>query len=331
MKAFPVSSLASPGPFCGKDPGLLPPYPGSLEEKLLWHAARYRILGEEKDLQALLALTDVKEGILPGLLPLEALPRKRPELARAYPLLEVLRSGWKEAISLRISEIPPLKVRVLGRFQVENPLGPVELRGKAKEVFALMLLGLPREEVAFALWPDLTEEAALNNLYVWLVRLRKVLEPWGVPTYLGEEGFTRLEADLPALEEALERGQAERVLELYREPLFPGLDHPLLDRKREEIFHRVRALFLKRAEPHFLERLLELDPLDEEALLPLSASYLARGQRARALRLLERYRKRLWEELGEKPSSKVEALIKSLQASPKKPPLPFQAHLFPKL
>ncbi|WP_243027666.1 BTAD domain-containing putative transcriptional regulator [Thermus albus] len=296
-----------------KDPGLLPPYPGNLEERLLWHAARYRLLGGEEDLKALLTLTDVGEGLLPDLLPLEALPRKRPELARAYPLLEVLRSGWKEAIALRLPEIPPLRVQVLGRFQVEHPLGPVTLKGKAREVFALMLLGLPREEVAFALWPDVTEEAALNNLYVWLARLRKVLEPWGVPTYLGEEGLMRVEADLSALEEALQRGQAERVLELYREPLFPGLDHPLLDRKREEVFHRVRALFLKRAEPHFLERLLELDPLDEEALLPLSASYLARGQRARALRLLERYRKRLWEELGEKPSSKVEALIKSLQ------------------
>jgi len=160
---------------------LLPPYPEEREERLYWHAARYRLLGEEKDLEALLTLTNAGKRILPGLIPLHLLPRSRPELSVAYPLAEVLRSGWKEAILLRHAEIPPVRVEVLGRFRIEGPLGPVELKGKAKEVFALLLLGLPREEVAFVLWPDLSEEAALNNLYVWLARLRKALEPWGCP------------------------------------------------------------------------------------------------------------------------------------------------------
>ena len=72
------------------------------------------------------------------------------------------------------------------------------------------------------------------------------------------------------------------------------------------------ALFLKKGEPRYLERLLELDPLDEEALLPLVERCLARGQRARALAHLERYRRRLWEELGERPSPEVEALLREL-------------------
>jgi len=288
------------------------PRPEAREERLYWHAARYRLLREEEDLKALLSLTDARERVLPGLVPLDLLPRKRPELARAYPLEEVLRSGWKEAVALRLAEIPPLRVEVLGSFRVRNPLGGVELKGKAREVLAILLLGLPREEVAFALWPDLSEEAALNNLYVWLNRLRKALEPWGLPTYLGEEGLKHLACDLHALEEALRREDAEAAFALYREPLFPGLDHPLLDRKREEVFHRVRALFLKKGEPRYLERLLELDPLDEEALLPLVERCLARGQRARALAHLERYRRRLWEELGERPSPEVEALLREL-------------------
>ncbi|BDG15904.1 BTAD domain-containing putative transcriptional regulator [Thermus brockianus] len=291
---------------------LLPPYPEEREERLYWHAARYRLLGEEKDLEALLTLTNAGKRILPGLIPLHLLPRSRPELSVAYPLAEVLRSGWKEAILLRHAEIPPVRVEVLGRFRIEGPLGPVELKGKAKEVFALLLLGLPREEVAFALWPDLSEEAALNNLYVWLARLRKALEPWGVPTYLQEEGLARVEADLLALERALETEGAEAALRLYQKPLFPGLDHPLLDRKREEVFHRVRALFLQRGEPPYLERLLELDPLDEEALIPLVEACLRRGQKARALRFLEGYRKRLWEELGERPSPRLQALLSRL-------------------
>ncbi|GIW26621.1 BTAD domain-containing putative transcriptional regulator [Meiothermus sp.] len=291
---------------------LLPPRPQEREEQLYWHAARYRILRKEEDLRALLALTDAREKVLPGLLPLALLPRKGPELAQAYPLWEVLQSGWKEAVASRLPEIPPLRVRVLGQFQVEGPVGAVELKGRAKELFALLLLGLPREEVAYALWPDLPEEAALNNLHVWLTRLRKVLEPWGVPTYCLEEGLVRVELDLFSVEEALEKGDAERVLALYQEPLFPGLDHPFLDRKREEVFHRVRALFVQKGEPRLLERLLELDPLDEEALVSLVEQCLHKGQKVRAKRLLEAYRKRLREELGERPSPALEALFRQL-------------------
>lgn len=168
-----------------EDPALLPPRPEAREERLYWHAARYRLLREEEDLKALLSLTDARERVLPGLVPLDLLPRKRPELARAYPLEEVLRSGWKEAVALRLAEIPPLRVEVLGSFRVRNPLGGVELKGKAREVLAILLLGLPREEVAFALWPDLSEEAALNNLYVWLNRLRKALGSGASPPTWG--------------------------------------------------------------------------------------------------------------------------------------------------
>ncbi|WP_117236697.1 AfsR/SARP family transcriptional regulator [Thermus sediminis] len=296
-----------------KDPGLLPPYPREREERLYWHAARYRILRGREDLEAILGLTQEGPRLLAGLIPLGLLPRDRPELARAYPLEEVLRSGWKEAVALRLSEVPPLKAEVLGQFRVLGPLGKVALSGKAREVFALLLLGVPREEIAFLLWPEVPEGAALNNLSVWLSRLRKALEPWGVPTYLREEGLCRVESDLQALEAALEEKDAQRALALYQEPLFPSLDLPLLDRKREELYHRVRALFLEAGEARYLERLLELDPLDEEALLPLVNGCLFRGQRARALKLLRAYERRLWEELGERPSGEVAVLLRRLQ------------------
>uniref|UniRef100_A0A7C2C057 Uncharacterized protein n=1 Tax=Thermus islandicus TaxID=540988 RepID=A0A7C2C057_9DEIN len=52
---------------------------------------------------------------------------------------------------------------------------------------------------------------------------------------------------------------------------------------------------------------------DEEALLLLVEHCRQRGQKARALAHLERYRKQLWEELRERPSPQVEALIRSLQ------------------
>ncbi|MCS7195033.1 MAG: transcriptional regulator [Meiothermus sp.] len=280
------------------DPSALPPYPTGREERLHWHAVRYRVGREAQDLEALLHLTSQAQRVLPGLLRLDELPPDRPELAQSYPLQEVLASGWQAAIRLRAQEIPPLQVRVLGRFSVRGPLGEVVLEGRRREVLALLLLGLSRSEVAFELWPDLDEESARNNLSVWMNRLRKSLEPWGVPTYLQNEGLVRVESDLDQLETALEAGEAPRVLELYHEPLMPGVYLNALEERRHELRARVRGLFLRQSEPHYLKRLLELDPLDEEALSRLVELYLLRGEQARALELQRSWQKQIRKELG---------------------------------
>jgi tetratricopeptide (TPR) repeat protein len=186
-----------------------------------------------------------------------------------------------------------------------------------------LLEGVPPElagrflnDAARVPWEEGRPEEAFGLLEEALKRL-----PEGSPyrvAPLTNLAFLRLKGDLEgrirALEEVLARKEAAKVLALYQEPLFPGLDLPLLDRKREELYHRVRALFLEAGEPRYLERLLELDPLDEEALLPLAEGCLSRGQRARALRLLRAYEKRLWEELGERPSGEIAALLRRLQA-----------------
>ncbi|WP_018467720.1 helix-turn-helix domain-containing protein [Calidithermus timidus] len=280
-----------------KDLNALPPYPTNREERLHWHAVRYRVGREAQDLEALLHLTPQAGRILPSLLRLDELPPERPELAQAYPLQEVLVSGWQAAIRLHAREIPPLWVRVLGRFSVQGPLGEVALEGRRREVLALLLLGLSRSEVAFELWPDLDEESARNNLSVWMNRLRKSLEPWGVPTYLQNEGLVRVESDLGQLEAALEAGEAPRVLELYHEPLMPGVYLNALEERRHEFRARVRGLLLRQSEPHYLQRLLELDPLDEEALARLLELHRLRGEQARALELQRNWQRRIRKEL----------------------------------
>jgi hypothetical protein len=82
-------------------------------------AARWRISGEPGDLKRLLGLTSAGARILPGLVPLAQLPRERPELARAYPLAEVLASGWKEAIAERSAELPVLSITLMGALRDE--------------------------------------------------------------------------------------------------------------------------------------------------------------------------------------------------------------------
>jgi len=168
-------------------------------------------------------------------------------------------------------------------------------------------------EVAFALWPELSEEAARNNLGVWLNRLRRELEPWGVPTYIGDGGLVRVESDLAQLEEALAAEQAERVLELYREPLLPGIYLEPVEERRRGLRWTVQQLFAKQDEPRYLKRLLELDPLDQEALERLIELFLRKGQKVIARNYLRHHLRRMEEELGEPPPLGLRRLMKMLE------------------
>ncbi len=294
------------------DPGRLP-RPKTREEALFVLAARVR-LGDAAALDELLALTDAGERVLPALVPLDRLPLNRPELARAYPLAVVLKSGWKDAILARKEEIPPLRVRVLGAFDVAGPLGEVRLSGRLAEVFALLLLGLDRDAILEAVWPGLDRERARNNLYVQQNHLRRLLEPWGVPTYLTEAGLTRVEADLFDLEKALEKGDARAALSLYREPVFAGVDNPQVDAYRETLKARLLAVLRAALKQHpddeaLLEGLFWLEPWDPAAAAPWIRRLVESGRRERALSAYRRFAEAYAATLDEPPPP-FEALLR---------------------
>ncbi len=278
-----------------KDPSRLPEAK-TREEAMHRAAAGYRITGDPAFLEALVRLTNAGERVLPAFTPLRALPRDRPRWAQPYPLREVLASGWTEAVRLRHSEIPPLKVRVLGAFEVVGPLGPVSLSRRLREIFALLLLGLDRDALIEAIWPEADPERARNNLYVQLNHLRKALEPWGVPTYLTEGGLKRVESDWADLTRALTEGDLSRALALFREPAFPGVDNPVLDRR----VHEVRAALLNKGLAEAQRRPLEdrrdllaalfaLDPADPEVFALYAETLHVRGQSAALLAAYRRF------------------------------------------
>lgn len=286
------------------------------EGTLALQAARYRVSREIADLDALLALTLTRERILPGLVPLTELPQDRPELARAYPLAEVLRSNRKDAIAMRLAELPPLELEVLGRLQVRLLGQSLSLSSRQRELLVLLALRQPREAIGEALWPEADTTKMRNNLHVQLNLLRKLLEPWGVPTYLTEAGLVRTTCDLWNLEEALTKGDAETVLAGYLPPLAPGIDLPLVSQAGDDLNERVINLFLhaaKAAPPDraeaYLDRLLVLDPLCEEALQHLLVLLIARGRRHEAQRRYHAFAKQLKEELGIEPLQRTLDLL----------------------
>jgi DNA-binding SARP family transcriptional activator len=289
-----------------------------MEERLYWHAARFQITAEPQDLNTLLSMTLVGARVLPGLVPLKGLPRDRPELASAYPLNEVLASGWKGAIELRLDELPSLEVSLLGGFKVTRAGQHLDLSGRHQEMLTLMALGVSKEVMGEAIWPETAAKKVRNNLYVNLNALKKILEPWGVGTYLEDLTLIRTRTDLWALEAALEAGDHSAVFTLYKGPLVPHLDLTLVAEARENLHRCVLDLLLKvsleeatwQAEP-YLRRIVELDPLNETALQELLRRLIKKGRKLEALRYYRSFAHRLGDEMGLEPAQDTVEILYS--------------------
>lgn len=280
----------------------LPAEPDAVQaryEAMYWHAAQYLLHGRAESLDTLLSLTTSKTKLLPALIPLAQLPRDRPELAAHYPLEEVLNSGWKAALQARLPDMPPLEVTTLGRFEVKVLGKPVTLTQRPREILLLLLLGKNREQIATELWPELEPAAVRNNLNFNFSALRKALEPWGVPTYLYESGLQRVKSDLDDLESALTRHDPEAALALYSGELAPETDLPSVQETRADLHGRVIKLLEGGAAQHparaeaYLERVLELEPLSEDALASLAAVLEGQGRHKQAQRLRQEFAARL--------------------------------------
>ncbi|HEY8544900.1 MAG TPA: BTAD domain-containing putative transcriptional regulator [Acidimicrobiales bacterium] len=233
-----------------------------------------------------------------------------------------------------------------------EPIDDPDLRRQRVQELLAYLVGhrrTTRAAIMAALWPDLDERSAGNNLGVTLNRLLRLLEPWrrsGEPAFYvqidgpslqlvtGEhlridvDSFdehvalaARAEADgMPSL--ALEHNLA--AVELYRERLFldlPEAEWFALDREHYRtrfVRAAVRAgqLLLGHGDverSHIVaQKALHADQWSEEAYAVLVGGALARGDRSAARRLLDRCMETL-ADLGAQPSAATEQLRRLVQ------------------
>jgi DNA-binding SARP family transcriptional activator len=239
-----------------------------------------------------------------------------------------------KALLAAVPAAPPRRtyLAVLGPMTLrrDGPDGDVasdpELRRTRLRALLAYLVGhrqTTRTAVAAALWPDLDERAAVNNLGVTLNLLRRVLEPWrhsGEPPFLlrldGQVlrlvtgDHLRLDVDefdhhLAAAAQAESDGVPSLALEhdlaaveLYRGDLFADLadaDWCTLDREHYRIHFvgaavRAGQLLLSSGDPARAEavarRALAVDRWAEEAYAVLVGAAIARRDRAAAHRML---------------------------------------------
>jgi len=215
------------------------------------------------------------------------------------------------------------RVTLFGRPRIRCGDVALELALSNRDLLTLVALLLPqdgacsREEIAFSLWPDLTEAEARAALRRSLYRLQRVLPPSNGPwihckgrsitwaaretTWVDVNEFERLSREADGIDEALG---------LYRADFLEHVDHEWVNAHRERLRQRACKLLsiaaTSRGEDEHrrlshLERLLTFDPWREDIVREMLHVRCSLGDRAGALASYLGFKQRLAEEIGIEP------------------------------
>jgi DNA-binding SARP family transcriptional activator/basic membrane lipoprotein Med (substrate-binding protein (PBP1-ABC) superfamily) len=212
---------------------------------------------------------------------------------------------------------------------------------------------VPRDELANVLWGDAPPTTWDKALSVLASKLRGVLVESGVDgasaltaafgcyrldlprgtwidVHAAESAATEAEGFLQTNELDTATTAAALAESVTRSPFLPGEDGPWVEEKRRELAEvHVRALSAlaeaslragKAAEGvRWAGLVVEAEPFRESGYRNLMEAHIAAGNRAEALRVYERCRLLLAEELGTYPSPETESIYRSLLEAPVDP------------
>jgi len=241
-------------------------------------------------------------------------------------------------------ETEAVYIRMLGGFRISVgdstiPENAWRLRKAASLVKFLALAHghrLHREQAMEALWPDLGKKAASNNLRQALYAARRTLggpDPRVGSRYLASEDETLVLCpegepwvDAEAFEEAAKNARRSReptayevALDLYAGELLPGDRYEeWAEEHRRRLRETYLSLLLRLARLHeergdyetaaeVLRRLVEEEPIREQAHLDLMRLYAQSGRESEALAQYRRLEETL-REIGAEPAASSRAL-----------------------
>ncbi len=239
-----------------------------------------------------------------------------------------------------------VQVRLLGRFRVQ--VGERAVRfptRKAESMFAYLLLTRDkpvfRDRLASMFWPDTLESRARRNLNTSLWRIRKALSGNGsgldIETnerYLVLHGDDA-EVDLFKFRGLLESSRKlqgdqqveglKQAEEAYGGVLMEGCSDEWCEEERrcvrgqyvgllKDLVHASRDARDYKAGADYAQRVIAIDPLDEDAHRELILLRYLSGNRAEALGQYELLRKALREELGVEPTKATTELWEHIRS-----------------
>lgn len=204
-----------------------------------------------------------------------------------------------------------------------------------------------RDELAELLWPDGLPTAWEVAVSALVSKLRSLLAELGLERDAIASAFGCYQVKLPPgawvdteaalasvheAEGALRAGTPDRAYiptvvaaAILRRPFLPGAEGVWIDSRREALRAALVRTLDCRAELHMwnaeaslalraAEEGVRLEPYRETGYQRLVRIHLAMGNRAEALRVFERCRRLLAEELGTRPTADTEALLGAVRA-----------------
>lgn len=227
---------------------------------------------------------------------------------------------------------------MFGRFRLLAGGQPLAFRAPARARSLLVYLlshidqALARDEVAFTLWPDVSESEARTRLRDHLYSLRTgCLPPSGeVPWVLADKRTIRWNAAAPFWLDvaefrrlAADPARAAEAVDLYAGDLASELDEQWLESSREQLREEQTALLLRLTDGsrergdltralEYAQRLGRHDACREDALCRLMTIQHELGDRTGALHAFQRFRERLRVELGVMPLPQTVALFERI-------------------
>ncbi|PYE52723.1 AfsR/SARP family transcriptional regulator [Deinococcus yavapaiensis] len=227
---------------------------------------------------------------------------------------------------------PCYAIRLLGSPRAEVAPGRtwlVERKTAALLAYLVLEGDTPRARLASLLWPATREESARNNL---VQLLRKLHAAIGATIVTGRDCVTLAE-NVTVDVAGIVRGRWRDDTDLGDHRLLHGCDFDDCPELEEWVFAqrarieewfllalRDRAERLERAGNEgaalvCLQRLLDLDPLSEDAHRRLMRLHALTGNRHRALRSFERLREALRRELGVAPLPETALLAQAIRSN----------------
>jgi DNA-binding SARP family transcriptional activator len=230
------------------------------------------------------------------------------------------------------SSLAPVEVRLLGGFEVRVDARPVTAgRWSRRHSVALVKLlsltpgrSLHREQVIDALWPDVDPSDAAPRLHKAAHYARKALGNRDAVVLSGDTvrlyPHSEVHVDAALFQHAAHaalrdggRAAAKAALTAHSGDLLPNdLYEPWTEQPRLHLGDLYTALLHQAEDWH---QALAADPADETAHLALAQRYAGSGDRAAAVRQLDRLDQVMRDDLGLEPSGPAVALRQQLFAA----------------
>ncbi len=229
-----------------------------------------------------------------------------------------------------------LRIHLLGPLRLFVDQEPVKFLTTSRTVplLAYLLLHgrqpLQRNWLAYTLWPECSEADARGNLRRFLHELRRLLppeeeeQPWiqADTATIQWNPAADLWLDVDAFEQAAAAHPADAAA-LYSGDLLADLydDWIIADRERLRILYLDTLALLVRlarrahdlpAAVQYAQRMLQHDPLREDAVRELMSARHGAGDRAGALQEYQRFEQRIRSELGVAPMLETSALYEAI-------------------